>query len=256
MGSTQATTDNPILERTSGQVRMLLMLAGDVEINPGPLNTDTLVTGLSDLVEQAPSSMRDVLCAWSPDRPSNMILEELTSRKFTVGLLQPALAWLLNKDESDPVVKSVKKKYDIAQAIVLGIERLLPEICGDCGDIYVVQREEAPGLECKGCGQGFHQACLAKKCGGMSSLPQLSGTLHWLCNSCSPYFDLTTKVGQGGRSKPARKTILPSKSRSTPEPATITTNANSDTERAGIYTPVPSAQVRIGLPYLWGQEIG
>ena len=83
-----------------------------------------LIIGLAELVGQAPASMREVLCVWSPQKPTNVIATELGNRKFTVAVLQPALAWLLDKE-----VKS-KKKADIAQGIILGIERLLPDTCG------------------------------------------------------------------------------------------------------------------------------
>ena len=58
-----------VRERTAGQVRVLLMLSGNVERNPGPTTeiSDALVSGLADLVGQAPAGMRDVLCARSPD---------------------------------------------------------------------------------------------------------------------------------------------------------------------------------------------
>ena len=122
-----------ISERTTRQLRELLLLSGDVERNPGPpsLSSEDLVSGLADLVGQAPAGMRDILCVWSPDKPSNDIAAELNSRQFTVNMLQPALAWLLNKEVTDPVVKSVKRKADIVQALILGIERLLPDICGE-----------------------------------------------------------------------------------------------------------------------------
>ena len=88
-----------VRERTAGQVRVLLMLSGNVERNPGPTTEtyDVLVSGLADLVGQAPAGMRDVLCAWSPDKASNEIAADLNSKKFTLAVLQPALAWLLNR---------------------------------------------------------------------------------------------------------------------------------------------------------------
>ena len=84
----------PVFERTEGQIRQLLIVSGDVERNPGPTDhtSDPLVNGLADLVGKAPPGMRDVLCAWSPDRPSNVIATELSSKKFTMSVLQPALA--------------------------------------------------------------------------------------------------------------------------------------------------------------------
>ena len=111
--------------RNTGHLRMLMILAGDVETNPGPANQaneeDSLISGLADILGQAPSSMRDILCVWSPGKPPNIIAAEIGGRKYTVAMLQPVLAWLLNKDVSDPIVKS-KKKADLAQAIVQAIE--------------------------------------------------------------------------------------------------------------------------------------
>ena len=48
---------------------------------------------------------------WSSStcRPGNEIVAELNSRKFTVSMLQPALAWLLNKPISDTLIQTVKK---------------------------------------------------------------------------------------------------------------------------------------------------
>ena len=145
-------------------------------------------------------------------------------------------------------MKSIKKKADIVQAIILGIERLLPDKCGECSEIYVVKRDSVPGLECKGCGQGFHQPCLVKLTGGMSAFPTLPGSLHWLCGSCTPYFELSTKVGQGGRSKPTRRCNVPPST--SPAAATATDPQTSASPTAA--PPPPPPQIRAGLPYLWG----
>ena len=130
-GTDSDNLENPICGRTAGQVRVLLLLSGDIEMNPGPCTgtdiPDPLIGGLADLVGEAPGNIRDILCVWSPEKPDNEIAAELNSRKFTVSMLQPALAWLLNKEISDPLVQTVKKKSDIVQAVILGIERLLPD---------------------------------------------------------------------------------------------------------------------------------
>ena len=62
---------------------------------------DPLVSGLADLVGQAPAGIRDILCVLSPDKLSNLIATELNSKQFTVTVLQPALAWLMIKDVPD-----------------------------------------------------------------------------------------------------------------------------------------------------------
>ena len=84
-GGTEYSVAESTEERTAGQIRMLLLLSGNVERNPGPNSSDALFSGLADLVGQAPPGMRDILCTWSPDKPANLIADELGSRKFTVA---------------------------------------------------------------------------------------------------------------------------------------------------------------------------
>ena len=91
VSGTASMKESVTIERTSSHIRRLLMLAGDVESNPGPdpqTTEDSLITGLADLVGQAPASMREVLCVWSPQKPTNVIATELGNRKFTVAVLQ------------------------------------------------------------------------------------------------------------------------------------------------------------------------
>ena len=57
-GGTLSNPDFSIAVRTSGQIRRLLMLAGDVESNPGPdpsVVEDTLITGLAEFGGSSPS---------------------------------------------------------------------------------------------------------------------------------------------------------------------------------------------------------
>ena len=129
--------DGLAVQIIAGHTRLLLLLAGDIESNPGPQSNEYLINGLAELIGEAPSSMREVLCVWCPDKPSNDAVNELNSRKFTVPVLQPALNWLINKDVTDPVVRSMRKG-ELAQAIVLGIERLLPDNCRECSKVYTV----------------------------------------------------------------------------------------------------------------------
>ena len=73
---TLCSLEDAVSERTAGQIRALLLLLGNVERNPGPGPADSddpLVSSLADLVGQAPPGMRDILCVWSPDKPSNVI---------------------------------------------------------------------------------------------------------------------------------------------------------------------------------------
>ena len=70
--------------------RMLLLVAGDVELNPGPQHPveDSLTRGLALLISQTSSEqVKLVISTWAPDKPS--IVEDLN--KFKVPVLKEAL---------------------------------------------------------------------------------------------------------------------------------------------------------------------
>ena len=95
---------------------------------------------------------------------------------------------------SDKVV-SKKVKTEVIDSIIIAIDVLLPDTCSVCNSEYSVGREETPALRCKGCYQGFHQPCLEQSLGGQKSLPNLPGSLYWLCAACSPNYELMTTSG-------------------------------------------------------------
>ena len=64
-------------------------------------------------------------------------------------------------------------------AILVAIERLLPDMCGMCNQEYTVGRLAKPALQCGGCQQGFHEECL-EAAFGSPSLPDLPGKLGYV----------------------------------------------------------------------------
>ena len=54
--------------------RLLLLLAGDVEENPGPVDTGELTRGLATLITEASAGVKPVLGVWAPDK-ENMVAE-------------------------------------------------------------------------------------------------------------------------------------------------------------------------------------
>ena len=76
--------------------RLLLILAGDVEVNPGPVATEELTRGLATLLTEAPAGVKPVLGVWAPDKGE--MVTEWNSNKFTVPVLREAIAWLKNKN--------------------------------------------------------------------------------------------------------------------------------------------------------------
>ena len=93
-------TDILVLQSLSSQVmyegcyaglviRMLLIMAGDVELNPGPVATEELTKGLASLITEAPVAVKSVLAVWATDKGD--MVHEWNSNKFTVQWL---VQWL------------------------------------------------------------------------------------------------------------------------------------------------------------------
>ena len=92
------------------------------------------------------------------------MVSEWNSSKFTVPILKEALAWLRNTTTED-LAKQVKRKVDLARALPVAIERLLPDRCGSGHTTYTVERTGKPTLQCDGCEQGIHEVCLQELLG-------------------------------------------------------------------------------------------
>ena len=188
------------------------MLSGDVEQNPGP-NSDnvvaqgyesSLVEGLAKLCQQAPSEkVRSVLGVWNPNKPGNEIRAVWEQgRRFLVPDLKGTLAWLTMTRECD--VKGTK--HEVAEQLLIALESLLPDTCQVCKEVYTVDRADTPSLRCKGCSQGFHQACFDRLEIG-PSLAELPGEFSWLCTVCAPLYQLKTAVGGSKGQERPRLTI-------------------------------------------------
>ena len=137
--------------------RLLLLLAGDVEENPGPVAEEDLNGGLASLITEAPVEVKPVISVWAPDKTD--MVSVWNSSRFTVPVLKEAMAWLSNSSV-EAVGKQLKRKLELASALSVAIERLLPDDCGSCQASYTVKRDDKPTLQCDGCPQGIHEACL------------------------------------------------------------------------------------------------
>ena len=184
-------------------IRMLLIMAGDVELNPGP-PAEELTKGLASLITDAPVSVKPVLSVWATDKVD--MVKEWNSNKFTVPVLREAMAWLHNSSV-DEVGKQLKRKLDLASALPVAIERLLPDECGGCKIMYTVGRADKPTLQCAGCHQGIHEECLQELLGeGVATLSTLHGSLTWMCQTCTPSYRMMTVMGADGvQSRPVSR---------------------------------------------------
>ena len=90
-------------------VQLLLIVAGDVETNPGP---DSLTDAMARLISEAPNdTVKEVLGRWGPD-----VQVAVQLNKHLVPALKETLAWLWNVDITD---KRVSMNKDILVQTVL-----------------------------------------------------------------------------------------------------------------------------------------
>ena len=86
-------------------------------------------------------------------------------------------------------------------------------------------------------------------------LPTIPGSIHLLFGSCSPFYELVTTVGQGGRSKPNRRRVAPlpaGMENTAPAPGLQCSEPTSkSTEEAATNRNIPAPTIRSGLPFLW-----
>ena len=137
MSDTGESTDISVMPFTIRMEEMLLILCGDVEVNPGPAMDDNLTRGIAQLILDAPTdNIKDVLGKWAPD---NDVAFELN--KLHVPVLKEALAWLWN---SDPDIVKKKLKPELVSCVHVAIEALLPDTCSICQEEYSVGRQEIP----------------------------------------------------------------------------------------------------------------
>ena len=81
-----------------------------------------------------------------------------------------------------------KKKLQILDDIVQGIECLLKESCPVCGQYYNIELGDQPFFKCIKCNQGCHNPCYGEMHELMSTIDErLINSFHFMCSSCSEY---------------------------------------------------------------------
>ena len=81
-----------------------------------------------------------------------------------------------------------KKKLQILDDIIQGIECLLKESCPVCGQYYNIELGDQPYFRCIKCNQGCHNPCFGEMHQLMSTVDEpLLNSFHFMCSSCSEY---------------------------------------------------------------------
>ena len=110
---------------------LLLLVSGDVELNPGPITSTRLLEGLASLGNSAlVGIIKNIILTWSINKDTRTDLN-----RFKVDDLKTALAWLRNWDIQCTQIKGLKKQQ-LIEATLIAIERLLPDFCDECNEEY------------------------------------------------------------------------------------------------------------------------
>ena len=114
-------------------------------------------------------------------------------------------------------------KPQLMKETVFSIERLLPENCRYCNEVYATKHGIQPPLQCYHCKQGIHENC--SKLVDIPEIPQIPG-LIWLCGYCQPRvtFTASSTVYTG------KATTSLGKTKSTPSVMSSGKNPNTTAE--------------------------
>ena len=99
--------------------------------------------------------------------------------KFTKPVLEKAANHL-------QIATRDKKKLQILDDIIRGIECLLKESCPVCGQYYNIELSDQPFFRCIKCNQGSHNPCYQEMHELMSTVDEsIANSFHFMCSSCS-----------------------------------------------------------------------
>ena len=127
----------PVVEKTSN-------------INDGAVTTDVI----AELSAFAPSNeVRDCLRLYQPEK-TTMQLKASINRK-SKNVVSNALEYL-----GVFLIWSDYMKADCVHRLICRLKNLYPKQCEHCRDLYRVDKDDAPLLPCKRCGQDVHKECI------------------------------------------------------------------------------------------------
>ena len=123
----------------------------------------------------------------------------------------------------DREIAETISKPQLIKETVFSIERLLPENCRYCNEVYATKHGIQPPLQCYHCKQGIHENC--SKLVDIPEIPQIPG-LIWLCGYCQPRvtFTASSTVYTG------KATTSLGKTKSTPSVISSVKNPNTAAE--------------------------
>ena len=70
---------------------------------------------------------------------------------------------------------------ELAETLLAAIENRMPKSCKDCGDWYMVARENKPKMLCTWCRVGMHD------CKQVNGMEEING-MKWFCKDCDESF--------------------------------------------------------------------
>ena len=186
-----------LASKLSSSVVKYKLIMGNIETHSGPMtssqqSSQPLILYLEDkknIIEELVAKtddddIRQVISRYAPDKPANEIEQSLSEKKVTKDKMIKTIKFLL----PDREVAETISKPQLIKETVFSIERLLPENCRYCNEVYATKHGIQPPLQCYHCKQGIHENC--SKLVDIPEIPQIPG-LIWLCGYCQPRVTFT-----------------------------------------------------------------
>ena len=141
------------------------------------LNDDDNKAILQQLIEESDEEVAKVISCYSIGASSKDIRQKLD--KFNKPVLEKAANHLQLPTKD-------KKKLQLLDQIIRGIESLLMEACPICGLYYNNELGDIPYFRCIKCSQGCHNPCYYEIHTVMSGMDEnIKNSFHFMCCSCS-----------------------------------------------------------------------
>ena len=159
------------------------LLIGNIEANPGPMDTVTYMAELISNVEN--EQIRKVLQQFKSSQERKVNIQKVESMKAED--LKATLVYLNNWDPEDDLIKNEMKalvKLGLAEKIVRRLEILLPDTCSTCRKTYSFHIEDVSFLTCIRCDRGVCPDCFSKEEEHLQQSQLFRSSVHFLCTNC------------------------------------------------------------------------
>ena len=130
---------------------------------------------------------KTVISAYSPRVGHSTNLTKMSGAKFSLPSLECCADFLGVQLKNANDTAKFSSKAALADRVILAIEALFPQHCGECEADYAItfDSEENPPILCFACFQGSHNCTqIREKLDVLTTITNLPSGFVWLCHGC------------------------------------------------------------------------